>query len=102
MPKPCKIIENGVELTDEIVLYYWNNSVDILSIECIVTTTKNTDKAIHNKSINLNPGLWFVDRIPLDEEIFIKIINKKNGEVREKLWKIGDDIVKHNMIFKYE
>ena len=79
MPKPCKIIENGVELTDEISLYYWNNSVDILKVKCTITTTKDISKIIYDKSINLNPGAWFIDRIPLNEEIFIEIINKKNG-----------------------
>ena len=103
MPKPCKIIENGIELTNEINLYYWNNSVDILNVECTITTTKNKNEIIYDKSVNLNPGAWFVDRIPLDEEIFIKIVNEKNGEVREKYWVFGkQNITKHNMIFKYE
>ena len=88
-------------VTNQIVLFYWNEQNTDLEVKCNVTNSKG--ETIYNKEVILSPRAWIVDNIPLKEELHIENINTRKSNTRKANFTYSPNTIKNTPVrFKYE
>lgn len=101
MPKICKVNFDKNSVTNQIVLFYWNEQDTDLEIKCNVTNSKG--EILYNKEVILSPRAWIIDNIPLKEELHIENINTRKGNTRKANFTYSPNTIKNTPVrFKYE
>jgi len=100
LPKICKVDIDNTPVTNQIVLFYWNEKDTDVKVECNITNSQG--EIIYTKDIVLSPKAWIVDNVPLKEQLYIENINTRENNPRKATFTFSPDtITKTPIKFRY-
>jgi hypothetical protein len=100
LPKICKVDIDNTPVTNQIVLFYWNEKDTDVKVECNITNSQG--EIIYTKDIVLSPKAWIVDNVPLKEQLYIENINTRENNSRKATFTFSPDtITKTPIKFRY-